>query len=383
MYSCVSHHCLFLRRSAASRDFTNFRTLLLFSTAIGENPLPETHFMVDYLIERCGFSRENAINASTSLTALKSPEKPDSVLGFLKKSGFEATHIEKLISSEPRFLASNVEKTLKPKFIFFQELGLSGASFADLVTKCPVLLKCSIDNHIRPKIDFLRTLLQNDDDVIRAIKKSSWLGKRNLHKIIMPNIEILRRYGASDSQISSCLVLYSQMLTHNPDCLEDVTARVEKIGFKCGSPMFFCATHVLSSLSKATLEGKVKMFKSFGWSEEDVFSAFLKAPLFLAVSERKFQASMRFFLDELGCEPSELRSRPMLFMFSLEKRLLPRHNFLKILKSKGLLEEGVNFLSVARLSERLFLKKFVLRYLDDVPDLKETYKGCMKIEKSR
>eukprot|EP00268_Persea_americana_P038116 TRINITY_DN3776_c0_g1_i10.p1 TRINITY_DN3776_c0_g1~~TRINITY_DN3776_c0_g1_i10.p1 ORF type:complete len:439 (-),score=48.59 TRINITY_DN3776_c0_g1_i10:1398-2714(-) len=383
MYSCVSHRCLFLRRSAASRDFTHFRTLILFSTDIGENPLPQTHFMVDYLIERCGLSRENAINASTTLTTLKSPKNPDSVLEFLKKSGFEDTHIKKLISSRPRFLASNVEKTLKPKFIFFQELGLSGASFADILTKCPALLKCSIDNHIRPKIDFLRTLLQNDDDVIRAIKKSCWLGQCSLHKIIMPNIEILRRYGASDSQISSCLVLHTRMFTHNPDSLEELTARVEKIGFKRGSPMFFRATYALSSLSKATLEAKVKMLKSFGWSEEDVFSAFLKAPLFLAVSERKFRASMRFFLDELGCEPSELRSRPMLFMFSLEKRLLPRHNFLKILKSKGLLEEGVNFLSVARLSERLFLKKFVLRYLDDVPDLKETYKGCMKIEKSR
>ncbi|RWR88817.1 Mitochodrial transcription termination factor-related [Cinnamomum micranthum f. kanehirae] len=383
MYSCISHHCVFLRRSAASRDFTNFRTLLLFSTTIGENPLPQTHFMVDYLVERCGFSRENAINASTSLTRLKSPENPDSVLGFLKKSGFEDTHIKKLISSWPRFLASNVEKTLKPKFIFFQELGLSGASFADLVAKCPALLHCSMDNHIRPQIDFLRTLLQNDDDVIRVIKRGHRVCRCNLHEIIMPNIEILRRYGASDRQISSCLVLHTEMFALNPDFLEDVAGRVEKLGFKRGSPMFFCATYVLSSLSQATIEAKVKMLKSFGWSEEDVFSAFLKAPLFLAVSERKFRAFMRFFLDVLGCEPSKLRSRPVLFMYSLEKRLLPRHEVLKFLKSKGLLEEGVNFLSVAQMSESLFLKKFVLRYLDDVPDLKETYKGCMKIEKSR
>ncbi|RWR88812.1 Mitochodrial transcription termination factor-related [Cinnamomum micranthum f. kanehirae] len=358
MYSCISHRCVFLRRSAASRDFTNFRTLLLFSTAIGENPLPQTHFMVDYLVERCGFSRENAINASTSLTRLKSPENPDSVIGFLKKSDFEDTHIKKLISSFPH-----------------------------LVAKCPALLHYSIDNHIdnhiRPKIDFLRTLLQNDDDVIRVLKRGRRLCRCNLHEIIMPNIEILRRYGAIDSQISSCLVLHTQMFALNPDRLEDVAVRVEKIGFKRGSPMFFCATYVLRSLSKATIEAKVKMLKSFGWSEEDVFSAFLKAPLFLSVSERKFQALMRFFLDELGCEPSELRSRPVLFMYSLEKRLPPRHNFLKILKSKGLLEEGVNFLSVAQMSERLFLKKFVLQYLDDVPDLKETYKGCMKIEKLR
>ncbi|RWR88814.1 Mitochodrial transcription termination factor-related [Cinnamomum micranthum f. kanehirae] len=226
------------------------------------------------------------------------------------QSGFEDTHIKKLISKLPRFLNSKVEKTLKPKFIFFQELGLSGASFADLVAKNPALLNGSIDNRIRPRIDFLRTLVQNDDDVIRVIKRGGWLLHFNLHKIIMPNIEILRRYGASDSQISSCLVLHTRIFTHNPDRLEDVAVRVEQIGFKRGSPMFFRATYALCSLSKATLDAKVKMLKSFGWSEEDVFSAFLKAPLFLAVSERKFRASMRFFLDELGCEPLELRVAP-------------------------------------------------------------------------
>lgn len=144
MYSSVSRHCLFFGRSTASRNLTNFRTLLSVSTAIAENPLPQPHFIVDSLVERCGFSRERAFKDSTRLRSLKSPKEPDSVLEFLKNSGFKDTHIKTLISKFPRLLASKVEKTLKPKFIFFQELGLSGAPFADLVTRYPSLLYCNI-----------------------------------------------------------------------------------------------------------------------------------------------------------------------------------------------------------------------------------------------
>lgn len=82
---------------------------------------------------------------------------------------------------------------------------------------------------MRPEIDFLRTVLQNDDNVIRIIKGGGRLLYYNVHKTIMPNIEILRRCGASDSQIRSFLMIYTGMFTKNPDSLEEVTARVEKI----------------------------------------------------------------------------------------------------------------------------------------------------------
>lgn len=120
------------------------------------------------------------------------------------------------------------------------------------------------------------------------------------------------------------------------------------------------------------------MFKSCGWSEEGVFNAFRKVPGILAVSERKFLASMSFLVDELGCELSEIRSHPLLFTFSLEKRLIPRHEVLKILKSKGLVERGVNLFSVLRMQENLFMKNFVLNFLDKAPELQEAYEGGMR-----
>jgi mTERF len=61
-------------------------------------------------------------------------------------------------------------------------------------------------------------------------------------------------------------------------------------------------------------------------------------------------------------------SQPLLLGYSLEKRLVPRHNVLSILAAKGL-KKKLTLLSVCFFTERRFLEKFVESYKKDVPEL--------------
>ncbi|RWR78422.1 Mitochodrial transcription termination factor-related [Cinnamomum micranthum f. kanehirae] len=329
--------------------------------------------MVDYLIQKCGLSIEKANSASKILTHIKSPEKPDSVLNFLKQSGFNDTHIRDLISKQPRLLTVKVENTLKPKFLFFQELGLYGTPFAEITSRYPHFLRCSIENQLQPTISYLRSFFHTDDNIVKAIKKWVKILSYDLQKQIMPCIEVLRKCGIPDHQISSLIFSYPIFLTEGPQWIETLVTRAEKFGVGRGSGMFVYAVLAMGKMSGTTMEAKLQLFKSFGWSEEDILVAFHKEPRFINSSETKVRALMKVLMVELGLKPCEIASRPKVFLASLEKVLLPRHEVLKILKSRGLVKEGKSLLSVVKMSGEIFLKNYVIRYLDRAPELREAY----------
>eukprot|EP00268_Persea_americana_P018728 TRINITY_DN1948_c0_g1_i5.p1 TRINITY_DN1948_c0_g1~~TRINITY_DN1948_c0_g1_i5.p1 ORF type:complete len:383 (-),score=52.84 TRINITY_DN1948_c0_g1_i5:387-1535(-) len=374
MAFCLSkHHLFLLRRTHATYPVIfiySAKTLVPFSTATSP---AQTHFMVDYLIQKCGLSIEKANSASKILTHIKSAEKPDSVLSFLKQSGFNDTHIRDLISNQPRLLTVKVENTLKPKFLFFQELGLYGTPFAEIASRYPYFLRCSIENQLQPNISYLRSFFHTDDNIVRAIKRRVKVLIYDLQKQIMPCIEVLRKCGIPDHQISSLILRWPFFLTGGPQWIETLVTRVEKFGIARGSGMFIHGVLAMGKMSETTMEAKLELLKSFGWSEQDILAAFQKEPRFMNVSEGKVRALMRVLMVELGLKPREIASRPKVFVISLEKVLLPRREVLKILKGRGLVKERVQLFTLASMSGESFLKNYVIRYLDRAPELREAY----------
>ncbi|KAJ8647059.1 hypothetical protein MRB53_000082 [Persea americana] len=362
---CVKTHLPFLTSTSPATE-----TCLPFSTSTSPE---QTHFMVDYLVQRCGLSIEEANRASKALAHIKSTEKPDSVLNFLKQNDFNDTHIKNLISKHPRLLTVKVETTLKPKFLFFQELGLYGTPFAEITSKWPFFLFHSIKNHLRPTISYLRTFLNTNDNIVRAIKKWTKILTYDLHTQIIPSIEVLQKCGIPDHQISSLLKANPFFLTQGPQWVESLVTRAERFGIGRGSGMFVYAVLAMGRMSETTMEAKMELFKSFGWSEQDILVAFQKEPRFMNSSETKVRSIMRLLVGEMGFKPREIASRPKVLLSSLEKMLLPRHEVLKILKSRGLVKEKKCLLSVVNMSGEVFLKNYVIRYLDRAPELIEAY----------
>ncbi|KAJ0975157.1 hypothetical protein J5N97_017122 [Dioscorea zingiberensis] len=117
---------------------------------------------------------------------------------------------------------------------------------------------------------------------------------------------------------------------------EGIGWRVEGMGIPRGSKMFVWALNTLRIITKDKLDGKLGVMKSLGWSEADFLSAFQKSPIFLTVSETMLKKKVDFLVNEAGCKPSELAQNPILLMFSLDKRLIPRYHVMQVLKSKSL-----------------------------------------------
>ncbi|KAF5810411.1 putative transcription regulator mTERF family [Helianthus annuus] len=328
------------------------------------------HFMVEYLVNSIGFSKDQALSALTEVSHLKSTQKPDSVLHFLKQCGLDSTQVRDIVCYRPKILTTSVHKTLAPKFRLLQQLGLPAPHLEKLFKQSYNFSS----NRLSANVNFLRELLGCDDKVNKVIQRSAWMLNSNYAHRLSSSWMLLKKNGLSDEKIQTILLKNPNCLLQNPEWLEATVSKVEPVlGIPPESPRFLDGLEIVISLSKSTLDMKFGIFRSFGWLDSEILIMAKALPFCLRRSEAKLQASLNFFMNELGYTPAYLATHPKLLVYSLEKRVMPRKQVLNILKEKKVLKSNFSLCSVAALSEEKFIKDFVLPYREFVPHLFEAY----------
>ncbi|ONK60834.1 uncharacterized protein A4U43_C08F23210 [Asparagus officinalis] len=349
------------------------------ATSPSSFPLPKAHhFIVDYLVDKFGFSSEKAIRASKYLSSLKSLDRPQSFIAFMEAHGFTHAHIKKTVAWNPKCLLLNVEKSLAPKFKSLSDIGFAGSDLTDLINSNHRVICLNFNRKILPSIQFWQGLLGSRDHLIRLLRRKNNVISQNIEKTVMPNISFLRSCGISDEKITMVARSSPSVFAQSPQALTAAADRVEKeIGIARGSGMFIWALWALSNVSKAKLKANREIMKKFGWSEAEFISASSKAPLFLCISQKMLATKMEFLLKGAECEPGYVARYPLLLMFSLEKRLIPRHKVMKLLLSRGLLDKERKLATVMTYSDTAFMDKFIVPHQYEVPELQEMFMhGC-------
>uniref|UniRef100_A0A804KZU8 Mitochondrial transcription termination factor family protein n=1 Tax=Musa acuminata subsp. malaccensis TaxID=214687 RepID=A0A804KZU8_MUSAM len=189
-----------LRRNCLLPLFETYRLrdLLFFSSsvgsiaAVGGTISPDPYFMVEYLMNSCGFSPSKAAKFSKPLAHLRSNEKPEAVLNFMRSQGFDGVGIMKLISWNPKYLCFNVETNLAPKFQFLCDLGLSESDIVVAIVKNHDILGLNVHRSFVPRLEMLESLLGSRDLVLKLLKKTRWFFSSGVEKKLHPNLKFLR-----------------------------------------------------------------------------------------------------------------------------------------------------------------------------------------------
>ncbi|XP_059629838.1 uncharacterized protein LOC132272762 [Cornus florida] len=147
------------------------------------------------------------------------------------------------------------------------------------------------------------------------------------------------------------------------------------MGFDRNSKLFIEAIRVISSLTKENWELKLEVFKSLGFSEDDILSIFRTQPQAFTKSERKIRAITQLFLSTGKCDISYVVKNPDLLGRSIENRLKPRLRVVDVLASRNLLLKKPSLASVCRITEEKFFEKYVLPYTNEVGELFKANKG--------
>ncbi|OVA06461.1 Mitochodrial transcription termination factor-related [Macleaya cordata] len=331
-------------------------------------------FVVSYLMNSCGLSEDRAISASKKVH-FETSSRPDSVLTLLQNSGFTKPYISKLISTRPPFLLADPHKTLKPKLEFFNSMGLSGLDLAKVLSGNPNILQRSLEKHIIPYLAFLKSIVHTDKNVVTSLKRSPWVLSKDPGKVLALNIGVLRDQGVPESNITKLLLTHPRTLLINSDWMKEIVEEIKGRDFDPVQTTFVLAIHVLASMKKSSWEAKLDVFRRWGWSEDEIRTAFRKQPFCIMTSEKKIMAIMDFLVNQMGFSSSLMAKHPNVLLYSLEKRIIPRCSVIRVLVSKGFDKKKFCITSILVIAEKSFLEKYVIKYEQEVPELMNAFQG--------
>ncbi|KAG6484181.1 hypothetical protein ZIOFF_060976 [Zingiber officinale] len=106
----------------------------------GATASPNPHFMVEYHVNMCGFSTNDASKVSKLLPHIQSTEKSDVFLRFFKSQGFDGANMRRIISWKPRLFSWDVETNLTSKFKLLSEMSLFEFEIVDVVRLHPIIM---------------------------------------------------------------------------------------------------------------------------------------------------------------------------------------------------------------------------------------------------
>ncbi|XP_038710784.1 uncharacterized protein LOC120005296 [Tripterygium wilfordii] len=340
------------------------------------SPLP---FTVQFLVNSCGFPLESAISVSQKIQLNKTkPQKPKSVVSFLKSQGLDDTQLFKLIKKQPRILHCEVDSNLKPKLEFLAKKGFTGAPLLYLVAG---LRDKSLNSQIEPHFEYLRSLLGTNADVVAAVMRYERLLTYNVKVTLQSNIDLFINEGVPISSIRKSTILKPRVMIQSTNEMTiHAVKSVKNLGLDTKGPMFMYAFRVMVSLSEETWKKKVDVFKSLGWTEEQILSAFKRHPSCFASSEDKIRNTAGFCVNTMKLKPEILVQDPGLLSLGIDTRLRPRHYVFEVFQSKNLLKRNCKIQWFVKMSERNFMEKYILPLKEEVPNLLDMY-SALKVKK--
>uniref|UniRef100_J3MCL0 mTERF family protein n=1 Tax=Oryza brachyantha TaxID=4533 RepID=J3MCL0_ORYBR len=325
----------------------------------------------EYLVATCGLTRAQAAKASGKLSHLRSPSRPDAVLAFLSGLGVSRPDIAATVAADPGLLCASVEKNLARRVAELGDLGISRSQIARLL---PLATNTFRSCSLATNLGFWLPVLGSFEKILNCLKINSSILSASLEKVVKPNLALLKECGMDASDIASSSNLYSRRLfTLNPSYLRDAVARAEELGLDRRSRMFRYALLAVAFTSKESVATKLRILDGLGFSRDDFLLIVRRAPKILSLSEKKIRRTVEFLKRDIGLEERYIAQRPALFTYSLERRLLPRHHLLKVLRAKGLLNCELDYYRTATVGEEEFVQRFVDPYKDHIPGLAEAY----------
>ncbi|KAM3311743.1 hypothetical protein ACQJBY_032017 [Aegilops geniculata] len=325
----------------------------------------------EYLVATCGLTRAQALKASKKLCHLKSASNPDAVLALLSGVGLSRPDIAAVVAADPLLLRSRVDNVAPRLTALRDRLGLSAPEIASfLLVGATALRSCDIT----PKLEFWIPFFGSFGKLLQTMKRNRSILTTDLEKVAKPNIALLEQCGLSVCDIVKLSTPCSRLLVFNPERVKAFVLRAEKLGVPRSSYIFKYAVGVACSITEDKVAARMEFLRStLGCSMDKVRVAVRNKPHILGISEEKLRLKIEFMVNEVGLDPDYIVERPMLFTYSLEKRMKPRYYVAKILQAKGLMKKNVGFRRLVGYGEDNFIATYIDSHQDTVPGLADAY----------
>lgn len=330
----------------------------------------------------CGLSEKTHFRACNlvPLQSCSDENRPTSALELFQDYGFSQTDITRINSKQPHILTFHPDKYIKPKLDFLLSITKSESEVVRIVTKNPLILKRSLNNHLMPFYGLLKSAMGSDENAAAAIVCNPFLLSFCLSASFLQNIEFLQEVGVPQSQILKLITKYGQAVGEQHGKFRKVVFKVEEMGFDISSSYFLDAVRSLCFLSDAAWESRCEMYRSYGFSDDDILNMFKKHPTIMSYSQKRIRELLDFFIFKLGWSPSRLSTSPNVLQYSLPNRIIPRCSVLQALVSKKRNSKSMMLTTILAMTDSRFLEIFITAYEDEVPEVMDAYRGKLRFD---
>ncbi|KAI8529179.1 hypothetical protein RHMOL_Rhmol12G0205600 [Rhododendron molle] len=305
-----------------------------------------------------------------------------STVEFFSAYGFTKEQICMLTMKRPQLYLYNAPRNFKPKMEYIKSLGFSDAEVVQILLDVPNVIRRSLENKIIPSFQVIKRIVGTGENVLKAIKASYRVCDKDLEKVLEPNIAILINHGVPKPLLLKFFMSQTRSLVLNTHQFTEVVEEVDKLGFDPTSMLYLLAVNSLAMINKSLWERKSEVYRSFGMSEDQILSAFIRQPMSMMTSEKKIRKLMGFFVNELKISPLVISKTPKLMLLSLEKRLVPRCSVLQLLMSKGAIKGDFSLVHALRMNHKKFEEKYVSKYQNVIPKVVEAHQGKIPFQES-
>lgn len=185
-------------------------------------------------------------------------------------------------------------------------------------------------------------------------------------------ISVFQRLGVEDRALSELVALYPPLLVSREERIMESVKLVEHLGLKKGSKMFAVAMRAFLGVPKETIAMRLQCLSSSGFSEKQILQL---SPWIVGYTEEKLKRNIDFLVNSVGLSLDDFVTSPMLFSYSLEKRIILRYRVLEALKSMRGLKTETSFRIIVNMPEKRFLEKFVNSNHQSSSILRDIYHG--------
>ncbi|KAL5708109.1 hypothetical protein ACHQM5_018940 [Ranunculus cassubicifolius] len=240
----------------------------------------------------------------------------------------------------------------------------------------PALLTLSLEKNIIPFFNLVKNIVGTDAKVITVFRRS--MACVSNIKVLASNVALLRDHNVPGANIAKLLVSRPRELLTNASRFSEMVEEVEKMKFDPSEYRFLAAMHVFSAMSRSSLEAKFAVYRSWGWSEDELQYAFKMTPHCMLLSEKNIMSTMECFVNKLGYSPSSIAKQPSSLLYSSE-RIVLRCSAIQILITNGKLEKAPSLCSILMRAENIFFKMYISKFDKEVPELLSIYQGTGKM----
>ncbi|KFK38145.1 hypothetical protein AALP_AA3G075200 [Arabis alpina] len=245
------------------------------------------NFTVSYLVDSLGLTTKLAESISRKVS-LENKGNPDSVLNLLRTYRFTDSQISSIITDYPLLLTLDAERSLTPKLQFLQSRGASSSELTEILTKVPKIFGIKKDKAISIYYDFVKEIIVADkSSKFEKLCHSSLPLEGCKQGNKMRNVSVLRELGVPQKRLFTLLTTFDSGPICGKERFQESLKKVVDMGFDPTNARFVLALRAVYQMSDKTIEERVDVYKSLGFTVGDVWEMFKRYPYFLRYSEKK------------------------------------------------------------------------------------------------